>query len=83
MQGKQMVDGYYFATAMIKPNDCRLYFFPVYTHPTEFGDLSEDLKKFLKGKSCFHLKKLSPALEIEIENMMNKGIHLYQKAELI
>jgi len=83
MQGKQQVDGYYFASAMLKPQDCRFYFFPIYTHPTEFLDLSDDLKKLLKGKSCFHLKKLSPALQEEIKNMLINGVHLYQQAKLI
>jgi hypothetical protein len=83
MQGKQQVDGYYFASAMLKSQDCRFYFFPIYTHPTEFLDLSDDLKKLLKGKSCFHLKKLSPALQEEIKNMLINGVHLYQQAKLI
>ena len=36
MQGKQKVDGYYFATVMPKAKDCRLYFFPLYTHTDAF-----------------------------------------------
>ena len=39
MQSKQKVDGYYFATVMPKAKDCRLYFFPLYTHTDAF-DLS-------------------------------------------
>ena len=82
MQGKQKVDGYYFASAVPKPKDVRLYYFPIYTHPTEFS-LSDDLRKALKGKSCFHIKKLSPELEQEITDMVQKGVDVYDKEELI
>ena len=30
MQGKQKVDGIYFASVVPKPKDIRLYFFPIY-----------------------------------------------------
>lgn len=82
MQGKQKVDGYYFASVMPKAKDCRLYFFPIYTHVESFN-LSDDLKKFLKGKSCFHIKKLSPEVKEEIESMISQGIDLYKKDGLI
>lgn len=83
MQGKQKVDGYYFASVMPKPKDVRLYFFPIYTHVDAFSDVSEELRKCLKGKSCFHVKKLSPELETEFEGMMKKGAELYKKDGLI
>ncbi len=82
MQGKQKVDGYYFASVVPKPSDIRVYYFPIYTHPTEFAP-SDELKKCLKGKSCFHIKKLSPELEDEIGEMVNKGVELYDKGGLI
>jgi hypothetical protein len=82
MQYKQKVDGYYFASVVPKPKDIRLYYFPIYTHPTEFTP-SDELKKCLKGKSCFHIKKLSPELENEITEMVAKGVELYDKDGLI
>lgn len=78
MQGKQKVDGMYFASIVPKPKDVRLYFFPIYTHPHEF-DLSIELKKCLKGKSCFHIKKLDDALETEIKAMVAKGIEIFRR----
>jgi hypothetical protein len=83
MQGKQKVDGYYFASVMPKPKDVRLYFFPIYTHVDAFSDVSDELRKCLKGKSCFHIKKLSPELEVEFARMINKGAELYKKEGLI
>ncbi len=82
MQGKKKVDGYYFATIMPKPKDVRLYFFPMYTHTATF-DLSPSLKKCLKGKTCFHIKKMSAELEIEIKEMIAQGVTLYEAEGLI
>jgi hypothetical protein len=83
MQGKQKVDGFYFASVLPKAKDCRFYFFPIYTHVNEFATLSNEAQKALKGKSCFHIKKLSPELEKEIEDMIKKGVKLYKKDGLI
>lgn len=82
MQGKQQVDGYYFASTVLKPKDVRLYFFPIYTDP-ELYTLSPDLQKMLKGKSCFHLKGLTPAVQAELQEMMAVGLRRYQEKELL
>ena len=82
MQGKKKVDGHYFASVIPKVKDIRLYFFPLYTHAVDF-ELSPDLQKFLKGKTCFHIKKLSEDLIEEINAMVAKGVNLYEKDGLI
>lgn len=82
MQGKQKVDGFYFGSVVPKPKDIRLYYFPIYTHPDQF-DISEDLSKCLKGKSCFHIKKLSHELAAEIKEMIQLGVELYIDEGLI
>ncbi|MEZ4721325.1 MAG: hypothetical protein R2813_05545 [Flavobacteriales bacterium] len=82
MQGKQKVDGHYFASIVEKPKDIRFYFFPVYTHVAEFK-LSDELSKALKGKSCFHVKKLTPEMESEIRTMAQRAVDLYLKEGLI
>jgi len=82
MQGKKKVDGHYFATIMPKPKDVRFYFFPIYTHADQF-ELSPEMKKALKGKSCFHIKKLDEDLRGELASMIKKGVELYQKDEMI
>lgn len=83
MQGKKKVDGYYFASVVPKPKDVRLYFFPIYTHKDDFPPLSPLLQKCLKGKSCFHIKKLDPDMEAELRGMIQRGVQLYQENELI
>ncbi len=82
MQGKQKVDGYYFASTVQKPKDIRLYFFPIYTDP-DLYQLSEELQKMLKGKSCFHIKRLNDSLKSELQEMIQKGIDRYTEKELI
>ncbi|XLS29562.1 hypothetical protein ACJD0Z_01790 [Flavobacteriaceae bacterium M23B6Z8] len=83
MQGKKKVDGFYFASVIPKPKDVRFYFFPIYTHPEHFTELSDSLRKMLKGKSCFHLKHLDNSLLDEIKNMVKTGIAVYSKDQLI
>jgi hypothetical protein len=82
-QGRKKVDGYYFGSVVPKPGDIRLYYFPIYTHVKKFLWISDELRKCLKGKSCFHIKKMSPSLEVEIAKMIEVGIELYRKEELI
>ena len=83
MQGKKKVDGLYFASVVPKPKDIRLYFLPIYTHADEFKDISPALRKMLKGKSCFHIKNLDENLKIEIMEMIQLGIKVFQKDGLI
>lgn len=83
MQGKQQVDSFYFGSVVPKPKDIRLYYFPIYTHASEFTWVSGELRKCLKGKSCFHIKKLSDELIADLSTMINKGIELYENEDLI
>jgi hypothetical protein len=77
------VDGLYFASVVPKPKDIRLYFFPIYTHVDEFKSISPALRKMLKGKSCFHIKNLDKGLKIEVTEMIQLGIKIFQKDGLI
>ena len=78
-QGKKMVQGIYFSSIVPKEKDVRFYFYPAYTHPEEFQDISDRLKKFKKGKSCFHIRYLDEELELEIKQMVSKAIDVYRK----
>ncbi len=72
-------DGMYFATATIKSGFVGFYFFPIYTHPKEFIGLPSEIRKCLKGKSCFHFKKFDKELEGQIKDMVKQGYELYKK----
>ena len=83
MQGKSKVDGIYFSSIVPRAKAVHFYFFPAYTHPQAFENLSEALKKCKKGKSCFHVKYLDAALMEEIRGMVAQGVAAYQKDGLL
>ena len=73
----------YIAGVIQQKNYVSFYFSPVYSHPDSFKSISSDLKKFLKGKSCFNINKTTPQIIEEIENILKKGIKLYKEIEWI
>lgn len=84
MQGKQKVEGHYFSTLMPKPKDLRFYFFPAYTHVDEIKPLmNETVAKFLKGKSCFHIKKIDETIQENLKLIIDKGVELYKRDGLL
>lgn len=54
------------------------YSMAVYAFPKEFS-LSPEMKKNLKGKSCFHIKELTPEIEKEVKSITKKSISLFKK----
>ena len=78
MNGKKM-DSLYFATAIIQKNFVGFYFFPIYTHPAAFAGMPVELRKMLKGKSCFHVKKWDEATESNLEALIMQGYELYSE----
>jgi hypothetical protein len=70
----------YFSAVSVEKNYVTLHFFPVYSHPRQFDDLPERLRKTLKGKSCFNFKELDEQLIGDIKHMLNRGFELYSKA---
>lgn len=83
MQGKTKVDGIYFSSVVPKPKDVRFYFFPTYTHKEQLGELPENLKKALKGKSCFHVKYMDDEFEENLKELVKTAIKLYQADGLL
>jgi hypothetical protein len=73
----------YFASTIIKKNFVGFYFFPLYTHPKNFTDIPAELKKTLKGKTCFNIKKMDPVLLKQIEQLLKNGFDLYKKEKFI
>lgn len=84
MQGKKKVDGIYFASVVPKPKDVRFYFFPLYTHNAAIvPTLSPELKKALKGKTCFHIKSISEEMAAELKALVARSVKLYQADSLL
>jgi|ERR1043165_3721347 hypothetical protein len=69
----------FFASAAIQKNFVGFYYFPIYMHPETKKDISPRLLKLLKGKSCFHVKKLDDELLKDIESSLKKGYEFYKK----
>lgn len=73
----------YIAGVIQQKNYVSFYFSPIYSHPDFFKNLSIDLKKFLKGKSCFNINKITPQLLEEIEDVLKLGIKKYKEIDWI
>ncbi|MFX0005453.1 MAG: hypothetical protein ACFFAV_01870 [Candidatus Hermodarchaeota archaeon] len=73
----------YIAGVIQQKSYISFYFSPIYSHPELFSDISPNLRKVLKGKSCYNINKTSPQLLIEIESILEKGINKYKEIEWI
>jgi hypothetical protein len=73
------MDGMYFASVIIKKGFVGFYYFPQYANPKLLAQLPDNLKKCLKGKSCFHLKKLDAELLKSIKEYAKIGYDAYFK----
>lgn len=70
----------YFAAVMIRKAYVGFYFMPVYAEPEEMKKIFDPtLLKLLKGKSCFHVKKLDDELLAHIESALAEGYRLYKE----
>ena len=73
----------YFTSIILQKNHIGLYFMPVYTHPKEFTNLDPELKKMLKGKSCFHIKSWNDDLKQKLQDLFDDGFSVYKKAKWV
>lgn len=78
IDGKQRL-GWFFASVVIMKNYVGFYFMPVYLEPEMKTAFDPKLLKHLKGKSCFHIKKLDFELLSMIESAMGEGFKLYKE----
>jgi len=78
-QGK-IRDEFAFVGLILQSNYVGFYFMPIYTNPPEVTPLiSPNLLKHLKGKSCFHIKKVDAELLKDVQGAMKAGYTQYQK----
>ncbi len=70
----------YFAGLIIQSSYVWFYFMPIYCNPELVKPLLHpDLLKLLKGKSCFHIKKLDDELLGHISDALAVWYGLYQE----
>ena len=82
INGKQKKE-IYFAGLIIQSNYVGFYYMPIYTDIQLKKLLKPDLLRLLKGKSCFHIKKMDENLEKQIDKALKQGYELYKKKSWI
>jgi hypothetical protein len=55
------------------------YFMPVYSHVEQKELFAPELLALLKGKSCFHVKRLDGGLEGHVRDALAQGFELYRE----
>mgnify|MGYP003333194646 FL=1 len=76
---KIIVPGMYFCSAVARKNMVSFYFFPIYMANKEFIDLIPTMKKTLKGKTCFNIKKIEQIDKKELFALVKKGVSVWKK----
>lgn len=73
----------HFAEVRINKNEVGFYFMPVYAESDLKKVFHPDLLALLKGKSCFHIKKLDENLLNHIKIALELGNNLYKQNEWV
>lgn len=73
----------YVAGVIQQKNYVSFYLMPIYSHPELIKDVIPELKKYLKGKSCFNIKKSSGNLLKNVTKVLNNGIRIYREMKWI
>jgi hypothetical protein len=68
----------YFAGLIIQKGYVGFYFMPVYADADLKAVFAPELLKLLKGKSCFHIRKLTPELLDQVKSALQIGYEAYQ-----
>ena len=69
----------YFAGIIIQKNFVGFYYMPIYSQTNLKKYFEPELLSLLKGKSCFHIKKLNPKLKTQINDALKLGFEKYKK----
>ena len=69
----------FFASLVIQKDYVGFYFMPIYAETDLKTVFKPELLRLLKGKSCFHIKKLDEELLRQIEAAVKIGYELYQE----
>ena len=69
----------YFVGISIQKNFVGFYYMPVYADTKLKNFFEPELLSLLKGKSCFHIKRLDSKLKKQITTALNLGFQEYKK----
>jgi hypothetical protein len=78
IEGRKRKD-VYFAGLIKQKSYVGFYYMPVYVEAEMKELFPPELLKLLKGKSCFHLKRIDDQLLGQIERVLADGARLYQE----
>lgn len=69
-----------FVSLIIQSSYVGFYYMPIYTNCAYVKDkLSPELLKNLKGKACFHIKKVGKDVLKQVKDAMKVGYEVYKK----
>lgn len=69
----------FFASAVIRKSSVVFYFMPVYIWPELQAQFGDELLKTLKGRTCFHLKRMDENLRSQISTALAIGHRKYSE----
>lgn len=69
----------FFASLIIQRSYVGFYYMPIYAAKDLKRVFKKELLATLKGKSCFHIKKLNPVLLKQIAASLRHGLNLYRE----
>jgi hypothetical protein len=69
----------FFAGLIIQKAHVGFYFMPIYAETDLKTVFKPELLRLLKGKSCFHIKKLDDELPLQLEAALKIGYAQYQE----
>jgi hypothetical protein len=74
------LEGISLASCLVQRGYVGFYYFPIYACPDAKVPLIQpELKKLLKGKTCFHIKKNDPLIMAQIEQALKDGFAMYER----
>lgn len=68
----------FFAGLIIQKSYVGFYYMPVYAEPEVKQLFKPELLRLLKGKSCFHIRKVTPELLAQIQDALAQGFERYK-----
>ena len=73
----------YFASVIIQKSYVGFYYMPIYSDPEIKKFFPAELLLLLKGKSCFHIKRLDDRLLEQVRTALQDGFALYKEREWV
>ena len=68
-----------FAGLIVQKGYVGFYFMPVYTHAEQTAVFAPELLALLRGKSCFHVRRLDDELQGHVDAALATGFELYRE----